>query len=69
MVPKQEAEEEREVISDQDLAKLARKGSVGLEQLEQMTGGSRVPAVALLARKSAGVCAAAAGGGSSPPAG
>jgi serine/threonine-protein phosphatase PP1 catalytic subunit len=64
----QEAEEEREVISNQDLANLARKGSAGLEQLEQLTGGSRVPAVALLARKSAGACTAAAGSGSSPPA-
>ncbi|KAI7839888.1 hypothetical protein COHA_006368 [Chlorella ohadii] len=55
----QEAEEEREIIKSQDLAELARKGSLGLEQLEQMTGGSRVPAVALLARKSAGTAAAA----------
>lgn len=58
----------RHVSSDQDLAELVRKGSLGLEQLEQMTGGSRVPAVALLARKSAGACAAGAACGSVPPA-
>lgn len=59
MLPSQEAEEEREIIKSQDLAELARKGSLGFEQLEKMTGGSRVPAVALLARKSAGAAAAA----------
>lgn len=50
-----ELEEEREVIeqvnSDKDLAKIVRKGSMGLEELQQITGGSRVPAEAL-ARKS-----------------
>lgn len=62
----QEAEEEREVIeqvsSDRELAQIVRKGSLGLEQLEQLTGGSRVPAVAL-ARKSPSAAAAAAAAG------
>lgn len=51
-----------QVASDKDLAQIVRKGSLGLEQLEQMTGGSRVPAVAL-ARKSPSAAAAAAAAG------
>ena len=42
-----------QVGSDQDLASLVRKGSAGLQELEQMAQGSRVPAVAL-ARSSMG---------------
>ena len=43
-MPLQEVEEEQVVIhqvsSDKDLAELVRKGSQGIQELEQMTGGS-----------------------------
>ena len=57
-------EEEHEVIkkvaSDENLAELVHRRSAGLQELEQMTGGSKVPAAALAHTSPAAGAAAAA---------
>ena len=50
----------QQVSGDEELAKLVRARSKGLQELEQMTGGSRVPAEALARAASGSPRAAAA---------
>lgn len=55
--PQEVAEEQvvmQQVCGDQDLAKLVHARSAGLQQLETLTGGSRVPAEALARAASGG---------------